>query len=258
MKKVLALALALVMALSMSAMAFAADAVSKCGICGSQFTNEEDFAAHVAECEAPTPVTTVVVTPTNACPQCGREFASENEYNAHIQICDGESAFRNSCPKCGREFASENEFNAHVEKCTFGDEKDYVDLTVKEILTMIIDIVKASMSQWDSIEGVVIRLVDFIENMGTLAVSEAEVKGAVADLEAALADAKIPGVEDLLNALKQKIKDLYAGEVATTVVEETTAAEEIVETGSSSVGIAVFAAVSVAAAAAYVCTKKSK
>ena len=131
------------------------------------------------------------------------------------------------------------------------------DVSVMGILDMLVDIIKASFSQWDAIESVVIRLVDFIENIGTAAVSEADVKGAVADLEAALAGAEIPGVSDLLNALKQKIKDLYAGEVATTV-EETTVAEEIVDTGSSSVGIAVFAAVSVAATAAYVCTKKIK
>ena len=129
------------------------------------------------------------------------------------------------------------------------------DVSVMGILDMLVDIIKASFSQWDAIESVVIRLVDFIENIGTAAVSEADVNGAVADLEAALAGAEIPGVSDLLNALKQKIKDLYAGEVATTV-EATTVAEEIVDTGSSSVGIAVFAAVSVAAAAAYVCTKK--
>ena len=51
---------------------------------------------------------------------------------------------------------------------------------------------------------------------------------------------------------------MYAGEVATTVIEETTVVETPATTGSSSVGIALFAAVSVAAAAAYVCTKKSK
>ena len=128
---------------------------------------------------------------------------------------------------------------------------------VMSILNMLVDILKASFSQWDAIETVVIRLVDFIENIGTAAVSEADVKGAVADLEAALAGAEIPGVNDLLNQLKQMIKNLYAGEVATTV-EATTVAEPAADTGSSSVGIAVFAAVSVAAAAAYVCTKKSK
>ena len=128
---------------------------------------------------------------------------------------------------------------------------------IMSVLNMLVSIVKASFTQWDAIESVVIRLIDLIENMGTAVVAEADVKGAVADLEAALAGAEIPGVADLLNTLKQQIKDLYAGEVATTV-EVTTVVEEPAETGSSSVGIAVFAAVSVAAAAAYVCTKKSK
>ncbi len=131
------------------------------------------------------------------------------------------------------------------------------ELSVKDILNMIIDLVKSSMSQWDAIESVVVRLVDFIENIGSAAIGQADVDGAVADLEAALADVEIPGLSDLLNTLKAQIKAMYAGEVATTV--EVTTEQVIVEdTGSSSVGIAVFAAVSVAAAAAYVCTKKSK
>ncbi len=129
-------------------------------------------------------------------------------------------------------------------------EKDYVNLTVKDILEMIIDVAKASMSQWDAIESVIIRIIDFIENMGGL-VSEADVNGAIAELEGF----NIPGISELINALKAKIKAMYAGEVATTVV--VTEAEGPADTGSASVGIAVFAAVSVAAAAAYVCTKKN-
>ncbi len=224
MKKVLALALALVMALSMSAMAFAADAVSECGVCGSKFADAEDFAEHVKECKAPEAAAPIV----------------------------------NSCPKCGRQFADEAIYNEHVNSCKINDQGGKVDLTIQELLNMLVDLLKSSMTQWDQVETVIVKLVDFLQNIGTAAVSEADVKGAVADLEAALADAKIPGVEDILNTLKQKIKDLYAGEVATTVVEETTVAEPAADTGSSSVGIAVFAAVSVAAAAAYVCTKKSK
>lgn len=130
-------------------------------------------------------------------------------------------------------------------------------ITPKDILNAIIDLVKSSMSQWDAIESVVVRLVDFIENIGSAAVDKADVDGAVADLEAALADVEIPGLSDLLDSLKAAIKKMYAGEVATTV-EVTTEKAPAPETGSSSVGIAVFAAVSVAAAAAYVCTKKSK
>lgn len=161
----------------------------------------------------------------------------------------------NVCPNCQRAFANEAEYNKHIDLCKGSDpyvapEKDYVDLTVKEILAMIVDVAKSSMSQWDAIESVVIRLVDFLENIGS-AVAPADVEGAVADLEAALKG--VDGVDGLLDALKAKIKALYAGEVAT---EPETEAEEPADTGSASVGIAVFAAVSVAAAAAYVCTKK--
>lgn len=219
MKKVLALALALVMALSMSAMAFAADA---------------------------TTTTTEAETIENVCPNCERVFKIEAQYNAHLKVCN-----EKACPKCDKVFADEDAYNEHIELCTYGDEADYVDLTVKEILQMIIDVAKSAMGQWDSIESVVIRLVDFIENIGA-AVAPADVEGAVADLEAALSG--IDGVEGLLDALKAKIKAMYAGEKATE--EATTVVEEPADTGSASVGIAVFAAVSVAAAAAYVCTKK--
>ena len=164
----------------------------------------------------------------------------------------------NVCPNCQRAFANEAEYNKHIDLCKGSDpyvapEKDYVDLTVKEILAMIVDVAKSSMSQWDAIESVVIRLVDFLENIGS-AVAPADVEGAVADLESALAPLKSADKDSLLDALKAKIKALYAGEKATTEAE--TSAEAPADTGSASVGIAVFAAVSVAAAAAYVCTKK--
>ena len=160
-----------------------------------------------------------------------------------------------TCGICGSIFESAEDLREHIATGCDGanplpGEKDYVDLTIKELLEMIIDLAKSSMGQWDAIESVIIRLVDFIENMGGI-VSEADVKGAIAELEGF----NIPGAEDLINALKAKIKAMYAGEVATTV-EETTASKPA-NTGSASVGIAVFAAVSVAAASAYVCTKKN-
>lgn len=220
MKKVLALALALVIALSMSAMAFAA---------GTE-----------------TDATTKVTVNNNMCPECGRWFADEEQYNAHLTYCE-----EKICTKCGEAFADEDAYNDHIEICTVGDTKDYVDLTVKEILNAIIEIAKASMGQWDDIESVITRLVDFIENIGAGVVPEADVNGAIAELEGL----NIPGISDLLDALKAKIKAMYAGEEATTVVETTAATPA--DTGSASVGIAVFAAVSVAAAAAYVCTKKN-
>lgn len=129
-------------------------------------------------------------------------------------------------------------------------------LTIKGILDLIVDIAKASMSQWDAIETVVNKILDLINGMGSALVSEADVNGAVEDLEASLATIKEGEAKsklaNLINGLKAKIKALYAGEKATDVTEVQTPAD----TGSASVGIAVFAAVSVAAAAAYVCTKK--
>ena len=226
MKKALALALALVMALSVSVMAFAyvdSDKDNVCDVCGqkeSEITTDANGRSN--RCTDTAKVASTIV---NVCPNCQRAFANEAEYNKHIDLCKGSDPY-------------------------VAPEKDYVDLTVKEILAMIVDVAKSSMSQWDAIESVVIRLVDFLENIGS-AVAPADVEGAVADLEAALKG--VDGVDGLLDALKAKIKALYAGEVAT---EPETEVEEPADTGSASVGIAVFAAVSVAAAAAYVCTKK--
>ena len=58
-----------------------------------------------------------------------------------------------------------------------------------------------------------------------------------------------------MTAIKQKIKDFYAHDEAV-VAEEVTCAEAPVETGSATAGIAVFAAITAAAAVAYVCSKK--
>lgn len=227
MKKVLAIVLALVMALSMSAMAFAADET--------------------------TTATDAVNATGLTCPHCKQTFYIEAQYNAHLTVCAVKT-----CTKCGEVFADEDAYNDHVQNCTVGDVKDYINLDVKTILEMIIDLVKSSWEQWGDIESVVVRLVDFIENIGTGLIPAADVNGAVADLESALADFEIPGISDLLNQLKAKIKAMYAGEKATTVAttEATTKVEAPVDTGSASVGIAAFAAISVAAAAAYVCTKK--
>lgn len=246
MKKVLALALALVMALSMSAMAFAA--VTTCTKCGTVYDAEK-----CPTCSINVEGSTV----KNGCPYgCGAEFTSEVEFNKHLVICPKN---QKECTKCHEIFGSEAAYNEHIETCTVGDTKDYINLDVKTILDMIIDLVKSNLTQWGDIESVVVRIIDFVENMGKLGADKASVLGAVDELEASLADVKIPGLDELLNQLKAKIKAMYAGEKATTV-EETTVAEVPAETGSSSVaGIAAFAAISVAAAAAYVCTtKKSK
>ena len=234
MKKALALVLALVMVFSMGTMAFAEDATKiVCGFCKSEgFENAKALEDHI------------------------------EKYHPVTEAPKAEAPYRNECPVCGADFASEADYNDHIAICEKNQTGLSVNISIQEILDAIVNLASGSMTQWNDIEQIIIKLIGFFEKiaeLGVNAVSQAEVKGAVADLEAALADVKIPKISDLLNSLKQKVKDLYAGEVATTVViEDTTVADKPVETGSSSVGIALFAAVSVAAAAAYVCTKKSK
>ena len=168
------------------------------------------------------------------------------------------TAVKTKCGYCNSEFVGD--LSDHLAECPnaqpAGDEDIMSGLTIKGILDLIVDIAKSSMTQWENIESIVIKILDLVQGMGDALVSEADVKGAVADLEASLADVKDGAAKDklasLINGLKAKIKALYAGEKATDVTEVETPAD----TGSASVGIAVFAAVSVAAAAAYVCTKK--
>lgn len=228
MKKTLAIVLALVLAFSMTAMAFADD-VFTCSKCKNQFNSQAALDEHAKVCPA---VITVVA--------------------------DTKPYINNECPKCHAKFVDEAEYNKHVAACTYGESaptttKDYVDLTVKDVLNAIVELIKSGNTQWDDIESVVNRLVDLVENLlKGIAVPEADVNGAIDDLKAKVGDSGKLG--DLLDSLKAKIKSFYAGDKATT--EATTAAEKPAETGSATAGIAAFAAISVAAAAAYVCTKK--
>lgn len=107
------------------------------------------------------------------------------------------------------------------ETTTAVNSEELIDLTVKEILNMIVDIAKNESAQWDDIEGAVIRIVDIVENMGNGTVSKGELDEAVADLEAVLEDEDIEGMDELLEQLKEKIKGMYAGEVATTAPSTT-------------------------------------
>ncbi len=120
---------------------------------------------------------------------------------------------------------------------------------VNAILDDIVAAAEDSSAAWDKVEGAITDVIDAIEDKTA---DLSAVEGEVFNLESVLAD--VPGVDGLLDSLKSTIKGLYAGEVAT--VPSTTAAAPA-DTGSTSVGIAAFAALSVAAAAAYVCTKKN-
>ncbi len=212
MKKVLAIVLALVMALSCGAMAFA----------------EETTA------EVTTEAATNVVINNNEGDTIINEAAPENA----------------KCGKCGSVLAADEKLADHECPTEAATEKDYIDLTVKDVLNAIVELAKAGMTQWADVENVVIKIVEFLDGLvkGT---TSGKVDGLVAELEGILAGVEIPGMKDLINALKEKILSWYTPDIFVTEPTETP------ETGSAPVGIAVFAAVSVAAAAAFVCTKKN-
>lgn len=154
------------------------------------------------------------------------------------------------CGACGSTFDSDDALLKHEAEC----DPAAMDVTavIEDVVNAIVEIVKANTGMSGDITAVISKLIDFVADLldGILA-SESGVNGIVAELEALVAgfDFEIPVLGDLINSLKNLIKDLYAGEVATLPAETP-------DTGSAPVGIAVFAAVSVAAAAAYVCTKK--
>jgi hypothetical protein len=263
MKKILAVLLALVLAFGCTAIAFAdgeGTGESKniywnCPYCAKQFSNlsESEKAAHINVCaENPANQTTEPLRSPMICPYCGNRFYEEDQYNAHIATCYGQAHLNYDGPYTDADGNTISPPNGN----------NFLNLSASQILDKLVEIFDINSNWWDGIEDVIIRLVDFIENIGLFASAEGDVAGAVDDLDAKVESLGIVGdvynyIKDLINTLKQKIKDFYAGNRETEPVEETTGAEPVA-TGSSTIGIAAFAAVSVAAAAAYVCVKKKE
>lgn len=229
MRKVLAIVLALVMAFGCTAIAFAANVA--CPYCGKDVA-EGYLENHLTVCkENPENTTTAKAEATqytNTCPYCGNDFSSEKSYNDHIAICAGQA-------NKGANFAN---------------------ITIVDVINSLFDAFKVNNDWLTAVSGILTRIMDLIEKIGTSLVGKADVAGAIDDLEAKVAELPIVGdvleyIHNLITTLKQKVKDLYAHDAETAAVAP-------VDTGSTSIGIAAFAAVSVAAAAAYVCTKKKE
>lgn len=124
------------------------------------------------------------------------------------------------------------------------------ELTVKDVLNAIVELAKAGMAQWNDVESVVIKIMEALDNLVN-GIVDGSVDGLVAELEGLVGGLELPAMDNLINTLKEKILSWYTPDIFVTEPVETP------ETGSAPVGIAVFAAVSVAAAAAFVCTKKN-
>lgn len=279
MKKVIAVILALVLALSVSAIAFAADGddttsstipTIDCPICGKRFLNTtgdmQNYNDHLDSHKTwEQDAVTGEMNGYYVCQECGRKFENPDAYiqdqKTHIGRTDYE------CAICHQKFSNQDLYNAHI-KTHYNtvDHKwgQYVKLSLPELMDKFFGYMQTSGVMttildlfWDLYNRVMEYIVNGTAGSGA---GEAEVAGAVDKLDLAIGKLNLPdfqltGIKDFMTAIKQKIKDFYAHDEAV-VVEEVTNAEAPVETGSATAGIAVFAAITAAAAAAYVCSKK--
>ncbi len=208
------------------------------------------------------------------CTDCDRSYDNITDYNAHIDIYHPVTnptvtVKEYICPGCGKIYYDIESYNECLASHNYGIDThywSYIGKTIPELVDNLRNYFVGSQTQ-NLIFDVLYKFLDYFYMFvdafvaGRLGTEELEgVEGAMADLDSVLAgvDLTLPqydGVTDIVNALKQKVKDLYAGNIETTIVEETNA-EAPAETGSANIGVAVFAAISVAAAAAFVCTKK--
>lgn len=125
------------------------------------------------------------------------------------------------CTECNKGFESEEALTNHY-PCP-GETSDISsDIEIKTILEMIIDFVKSETSQWSDIENIIVRIIDLLANIENGSVTKDDFDDAIADLEAALADIDSEQKDELIEMLKKKIEDMYAGEDGTTTVTETT------------------------------------
>ncbi|MBO5859351.1 MAG: hypothetical protein J6R20_06200 [Clostridia bacterium] len=147
-------------------------------------------------------------------------------------------------------FATDVESTAAATTTVAATEAASTELTVKDVLNAIVELAKAGMAQWNDVESVVIKIIEALDDLVN-GIAGGNVDGLVAELEGLVAGAELPRMNDLINKLKEMILSWYTPDIFVTEPVETP------ETGSAPVGIAVFAAVSVAAAAAFVCTKKN-
>ncbi len=244
MRKLLAVVLALVLAFSCTAIAFAADTVAN---------------------------------DSWSCPYCNQKFEGykndPTSQKLHMDACDKNPSNKTAdndeiytCPGCGKKYTNLADYNACLASHNYGVDMhydDYIGKTLPQLFETLMTYFVGSQSQtliFDILYKIFDYITAFIDARIGGGTGDVEgVNGAVAELDSALAgiDLSLPefdGVTDIVTSIKQEIKRIYASDIETSVEE--TEAEALPDTGSADAGIAVFAAVSVLAAVAFICTKK--
>lgn len=257
----------------------------KCNQCNAKFDTEADLKDHIAKTHS-----------ALECPVCSFRCVgsggktAEEVYNEHLEIhktysekdqlwrfecanchkrylnpeqmvaCE-KSHIKDmdlQCPECGYKAQSIKDYNDHIKKLHGADSQydNYFgeDTTIMDIMNQFIAWIESS-----KITDMLLEFAYKIFDLLMAGAPEPEVAGAMDNLEGAanklnLSLPQFSGLKDWINTIKQKIKSFYAGQAETTI--EQTQAEAPVDTGSASGSIAIFATISVAATAAYVCSKK--
>lgn len=193
------------------------------------------------------------------CPVCSMKYVTIEEYNncltGHNAPAESAHSDMHKCATCGKMFADLDSYNAcidsHFNNVNYHYDK-YVGLTVPELCAALVEIFNESDAM-ETAQAIVDKSYDVIVE----AKDQATVENELADLESDLtdldADVDFGEVEEIIEELGNA-----AGEEngADSDVVETSEIVYPAKTGSSSAGIAMFATVSVAAAAAFVLMKK--
>ena len=283
-KKVNAVLLALIMVFSMCVPAFATTRVIDdttyyvCDACDYVSNSKSDYNLHVASVHGGADTSSGSNTNTNS----SSSSSSSSGGSALDSAVNGGYVASNyyECPGCGKRYTSLEDYNDCVDSHNNGVDmhwKAYVNQTLPEIFQTLMTYVQYFYESlynlgFDKIlytnlesffSALTSSIMTFMDLTSASDTTESDVAGAMTDLESTANSVDLSGtvlagfidtVKSIINTIKQKIKDLYSGNKETTV--EITEAEAPAETGSANVGIAVFAAISVAAAAAFVCTKR--
>lgn len=152
MKKFLALALAVICIFSMATVAFAATNVPdrKCDACGTTFTTDAEFRAHVeTACD-------------RVCSFCNNTLETNESKDTHEKLCL--KGVSDACDYCGKTFTPIAEFDAHLDAC----KAKYFNIPVAKIVTAVKDLF--SKIDWSSVLGTVKdlggKLVGALGNIG--------------------------------------------------------------------------------------------
>lgn len=277
-KKVNAVLLALIIVFSMCVPAFATTYVDNygtpyymCDLCTYSCYEKAEYSSHIASVHGGADSTTTTTTSSSSSSGSALDSAVSGGYVASNYY---------ECPGCGKRYTSLEDYNDCVDSHNNGVDmhwKAYVNQTLPEIFQTLMTYVQYFYESlynlgFDKIlytnletffSAITSSIMTFMDLTSASDTTESDVAGAMTDLESTVNSVDLSGtvlagfidtVKSIINTIKQKIKDLYSGNKETTV--EITEAEAPAETGSANVGIAVFAAISVAAAAAFVCTKR--